>query len=586
MQIFVTNKQKTEQISDVDGPVRLGRSPSKSDMRRIVIDDAYVSSDQLVVRRQPDGLLSLENLSSRVSLEVEIPVRATILPGEVRAFAAPIRMTVGETIIEFSNAADIPENSRTLQTISHPVLARINAAPFDLDGAPDADTLIRWLETLVTVQRAAAGSDEFFQQTAQAVVELIGLDRGMILTRDDDTWAVIAEHGSDQQPSDFSRKVLQEVVEQKRTFFQIEESGLAAQSLVQTDAVVAAPVFDANGESVIAAVYGARYSRRQGQRVELQPLEAQLVQVLAAAVGAGLARQASEAEAARRQVQFEQFVSPEVARELDRDPQLLEGRDREITALFADIRNFSRLSERIGANRVCELVGCIMDCLTTRVREFQGTTVSYLGDGLLAIWNAPVEQPDHAELGCRAALAMIGALPELNAQWQEIIGGPLGLGVGVNTGIAMVGNTGSRFKPHYGPLGHMVNLASRVEGATKQLGVPVLITGATRERLSDEFATRRLCRVRVVGIVEPVELFELHAESDSETWNERREVYQSALTHYEAGRWAEACRAINDQLEDSDGQMDVPSLTLMGHCIDCLKSKPSGFDGVWNLLSK
>ena len=133
------------------------------------------------------------------------------------------------------------------------------------------------------------------------------------------------------------------------------------------------------------------------------------------------------------------------------------------------------------------------------------------------MWNAPVAQPDHAARACRAALAMIGELPGLNERWAGRIGAPLALGIGVNTGAALVGNTGSRRRLKYGPLGNTVNLASRVEGATKQLGVPVLITGGTRGRLAAPFATRRLCRVRVVGIDAPVELFELHGETATPT---------------------------------------------------------------------
>ncbi len=583
LQIHVSNRHQNEFFDDVVGPVEFGRKSSRSDVRRVVLNDRFCSGDQLAIRPLPGDRVSLQNLSSQVAVEIEVPERVTIAPGGTRVQTCPIRMTVGETTIELSADQSVSPGSGTLHTISRSIQIGVPIDEFDLSGVPDTETLIRWFETLVTVQRAAAGSDEFYLQTARAVVELIGLDRGFVLSYVDGDWSITAEYGSGQQSADFSRTVLREVIEKQRTFYEIGEEGRSSPSLSQIDAVVAAPIFDATGESVVGAVYGARYSSEQ---VELLPLEAQLVQVLAAAVGAGLARIASEAEAARRQVQFEQFVSPEVAKELDRDPQMLDGREREITVLFSDIRNFSRLSERLGAGRVCELVGSVMDRLTNRVREFHGTTVSYLGDGLLAMWNAPVEQPDHARLACQAALAMIEDLPELNDQWAEVIGGPLGLGIGVNTGLAVVGNTGSRIKPHYGPLGHTVNLASRVESATKQLGVPVLVTGATRQRLSNDFATRRLCHVRVVGIVEPVEIFELFGETAADEWKKRRDTYESSLTHYESGRWSEACRLINSNLNEMDGELDIPTLTLIERCIDCLKEKPSDFNPVWNLLSK
>ena len=265
----------------------------------------------------------------------------------------------------------------------------------------------------------------------------------------------------------------------------------------------------------------------QGRSPEISPLEAQLTQVLAAAVAAGLAA-GERSPAAHRRVQFEQFFTSDLAAALDRDPTLLEGREREVTVLFADIRGFSEVSERLPARLSCELIRDFMEHFTARIVESAGVVVDYMGDGLLAMWNAPVDQPDHAALACRAALAMRDALPELNRRWQDRLGRPLGVGIGLNSGPALVGNTGSQKKFKYGPLGHTVNLGSRVEGATKHLGVALLITGSTRDRLNPTFATRRLCRARVVGIAGEVDLHELHSESESSDWRSRRETYERA----------------------------------------------------------
>ena len=142
-----------------------------------------------------------------------------------------------------------------------------------------------------------------------------------------------------------------------------------------------------------------------------------------------------------------------------------------MTVLFADIRGFSAVSGRIPPRLACELIRDIMEHLTAHIMESAGVVVDYVGDGLLAMWNAPAEQPDHAVRACRAALAMRGGLPELNRRWEGRLGKAIGLGIGINSGAALVGNTGSRQKFKYGPLGHTVNLASRVEGATKHLGV-------------------------------------------------------------------------------------------------------------------
>jgi adenylate cyclase len=203
----------------------------------------------------------------------------------------------------------------------------------------------------------------------------------------------------------------------------------------------------------------------------------------------------------------------------------------------------------------------------------------------MAMWNAPTTQADHAARACRAALGMLADLPPLNAEWSERLGGPLRLGIGLNTGPALCGNTGSRHKFKYGPLGHAVNLASRVEGATKQLGVPLLITGSTRAPLGDALATRRLCRARVVGIEGPVDLYELYAGGADADWLARRDLYENGLALYEAGDFAGACRAIYPLLVGQEGH-DVPSLTLMGRAVDALRSPPEHFDRVFDLLQK
>jgi adenylate cyclase len=153
-------------------------------------------------------------------------------------------------------------------------------------------------------------------------------------------------------------------------------------------------------------------------------------------------------------------------------------------------------------------------------------------------------------------------------------------------GPALVGNTGSSHKFKYGPLGHTVNLASRVEGATKQLGIPVLITGSTRAQLGDAFATRRLCRVRVVGINEPVDLYELHAEHASSDWLARRESYEAALSQFEAGDWRACCQTAYPLLGNPDGGYDVPTLNLMTRADSCLRFPPKSFDPAVELPSK
>jgi adenylate cyclase len=549
-----------------------------------VLQDPKVSKDQLVVEEQEIDRVRIRNLSTHVP--VRLADGSTIEPAGDRSTRLPARLHVGDTLIEFEPAPSgvTGADPALLRTIAPPVASgsSVRALAPRLSSDPVAEEMARWFESLIAVQRAAASSPDFFAQTARAVVELIGLDSGLVILRNDGQWRHAACYPPQSDPeSQYSRSILDTVTRERRTFYQ-EIQPIAA-SLVGVVAVVASPILN-EAHQVIGAVYGAR--RGEGRSPEIRSLEAQLTQVLAAAVAAGLARQESEAHAARRRVQFEQFFTPDLAAALDRDRALLEGREREVTVLFADIRGFSGVSERLSASLTCELIREIMEHLTARVMESAGVVVDYIGDGLMAMWNAPVEQPDHAVQACRAAVAMRDGLPAVGRRWEGRLGRSFDVGIGLNSGTALVGNTGSHKKFKYGPLGHTVNLASRIEGATKHLGVGLLVSGSTHDRLDNAFATRRLCRARLVGIEHEVNLFELHAESASAEWQSRRDSYEQALDLYESGKWSEACRTLLPLLATGQESYDLPTLSLLGRAVECLKAPPPHFDPILELKSK
>ena len=597
--IYMNTPRGRQEFKHGAGPIEFGRGPERDGIDRIVIEtDLRVSRNHLRAEALPGRKVRLENLSERNSIRVGAD--RILAPGENCQVPLPAQVVLGETLIELSGDRAtvlvlLPPSeegeavAESLQTIGAPARGRLaGAAPslLSLGASPDPETLAQWFETVIAVQRAAAGSPEFYTQAARALVDLVGLDRGMVLLWRGGEWQVAAKAGQGQDADRrFSTTVLKQVLDQGRTFYQSEVPLSASHSLLEVEAVVASPVFGAE-DRVVGAVYGSR-SRSQGSRGPgIGPLEAQVVQLLASAVGAGLARQEQETNAIRVRVQFEQFFSADLARELARNPELLTGREREITVVFVDIRGFSRLAERIGPLQTCNLVSAVMDQLTARVREQEGVLVDYLGDGLWAMWNAPADQPDHAVRACRAALAMQAEMPALSAEWQPITGEPLRVGIGLNTGPALVGNTGSRLQFKYGALGHTVNLGSRVEGATKHFAVGILLTGATRALLPPTFATRRLCKTRVVNVSGAVDLYELGGEAASAEWRACRDAYENALTLYEAGRWAEACRALDPLLAGAAGNYDIPALDLLSRAVGCLKAPPEVFDPVVVLGSK
>ena len=584
----VWNKLERHEIEHLSGPFEFGRGPMRDEVPRCVLNDLYISKDHLRILELEDGRVRIDNFSSRNA--IRLADGSVIAIASSREVMPPIRLAVGETTIEIERPP-VDSGEGLLQTIAAPLVRRASeerhTSLMDLGQSPSPETLAQWFETVIAVQRAAAGSPEFYQQTARAVVTLVGLDRGLVLLRRDGRWMVQARYPEEtnHMGREFSMTTLQRVERERQTLFQSAKSTPnVAESLQGVEAVAAAPIFDSQ-DKVVGVVYGtrSRFTRHAG--LGIGPLEAQVLQLLASAVGVGLARQEQETRATRRLVQLEQFFPGDLARDMERNPHVLDGQEREVTVLFSDIRGFSRIAERLGPMDTFRLASDVMDRLAAHVQEAGGIVVHYAGDGLMALWNAPKDVPDHAERACRTALAMLADQPVFDAAWQQRLGVPVRLGIGLNTGLALCGNTGSKVKFHYGALGHAVNVASRVEGATKQLGIPIIITGSTHARLVEGFATRRLCRVRLVGIDGATDLYELHSEDVTEAWREWHATYERGLAMYESGRWLEACRTLHTLLF-GEAEHDRPTLMLLSRATHALQEPPKEFDSVIEMEHK
>jgi adenylate cyclase len=446
----------------------------------------------------------------------------------------------------------------------------------------EMDRLLRWLRAAMEVLQSAAGAEDFFGRAARTAVEMVGLDSARVLLRQDGAWRAAASWTAapgGEGESEPSRQILERVVREKRTFWQKPPGASPSQSLCAVQAVVAAPILNRHGE-VLGVLYGDRCWGRVA--APLTQLEAVLVELLAGGTAAGLARLEQERAAADLRVQFEQFFAPELARQLMGRPELLTGRVAEVSILFCDIRAYSAISRRLSPEQNVAWVGDVLGAASECVLAEGGVLVDYVGDALMAMWGAPQPQPDHAARAGRAALAMLARVPELNARWQGLLGEPMRLGVGVNTGEAQVGNTGSRHKFKYGALGHEVNLASRVQGATKYFKTDLLVTEATRRGLGDGSAARRLSAARVVNIGEPVMLYELSAGGPD--WADRAARYEQALADFEAGHFREAARALGGLLGAHPN--DGPAALLLSRAAQCMVEEPEPFDPVWRLPGK
>ena len=216
---------------------------------------------------------------------------------------------------------------------------------------------------------------------------------------------------------------------------------------------------------------------------------------------------------------FSHYLSPEMVDKLARDPQHLKlgGEVRELSILFCDIRGFTTISEGMkdDPERLTKLVNRILTPLSNAVLAQGGTIDKYIGDCIMALWNAPIDEPDHAVRAVTAARNMLQAIVKLNqelAREAAAEGRPvpsIAIGVGVNTGRCVVGNMGSERRFDYSALGDAVNLASRLESATKDCGVEVVIGPETARQIEGRVATRRIGEIRVKGKAEAVVAYTL-----------------------------------------------------------------------------
>jgi adenylate cyclase len=202
-------------------------------------------------------------------------------------------------------------------------------------------------------------------------------------------------------------------------------------------------------------------------------------------------------------------VPEEVVEELAAHPEkvTLGGEHREVTLMFTDLAGFTTMAEQLEPTRAAEALNRYMTEMNRVIFRHQGTIIQFIGDAIMAFWNAPLADPDHARKAVRAARDMQAAMDGLNAQLAADGLPPLGMRIGVHTGMVLVGNMGSAIgRLYYTALGDSVNLASRLEGANKAYGTNILVSAATVEKLGGEIPMRRVDLVKVKGKHKAVEV--------------------------------------------------------------------------------
>ena len=292
--------------------------------------------------------------------------------------------------------------------------------------------------------------------------------------------------------------------------------------------------------------------------------------------------------------QFSSYLSPDLVAKLIKDPSLLKlgGEEKELSIMFTDVRGFTSISEHYGKDvkGLTKIMNRYMTAMTRTILETGGTLDKYIGDAQMAFWNAPLDETKHCKDAVKAALEMLGSLDGFNKEISEENVPPFGMGIGINTGTVVVGNMGSEQRFDYTCLGDAVNLASRLEGQSKNYGVLIVLGPVTAERIGDEYFTLELDCIAVKGKTEGVTIYTVFYNPDAGAmaeWILAREQHNDMLKHYRNQDWNVAIQMVNDLKGEFDGQMDH-YYDLWLERIEEMKSAnlPSDWDGVFRATSK
>ncbi len=292
---------------------------------------------------------------------------------------------------------------------------------------------------------------------------------------------------------------------------------------------------------------------------------------------------------------FGHYVSPDVVDELIANPDRLElgGEVRELTLLFCDVRNFTSISERMTAHELTQFINGLLSPLSEIILKHRGTIDKYMGDAIMAFWNAPIDDPAHARNASLAAMEMAAKMAELNRDWQaeaEAAGRPyhpVAIGIGINTGNCCVGNLGSTIRFDYSAIGDDVNLASRVEGLSKVYGLTIVIGESTFAGVGEP--ALELDLIRVKGRSQPSRLYTLQGPlgvSDKQ-FARLQPSHEAMLAAYRARDWDGAdaaiatCRAVGVPALDKYYDLYASRIAVWRQ-----NPPPSDWDGVFTATEK
>jgi adenylate cyclase len=268
---------------------------------------------------------------------------------------------------------------------------------------------------------------------------------------------------------------------------------------------------------------------------------------------------------------FGQYLNPAVVDRVLADPSMLApgGEEKVLTVLFADLRDSTGVAGALGPTAFLALLNELFAMMNQAIVAHDGMLDKYLGDGLIAVFGAPLARPDHPLLACRAALAIADGLPALRARWERPGLPTLDIGIGINTGPMIIGNLGSAERFDYTVIGDEVSLAQRLEAANRDLGTRTLISAATRREVWGEMAVRDVAEIGIRGLGHTVRAFELLGRLPLDPAEEKRiRLFESALAAFQERDWERADALFERSLAENPD--DRPAWIYLDRCAEQL----------------
>ena len=292
--------------------------------------------------------------------------------------------------------------------------------------------------------------------------------------------------------------------------------------------------------------------------------------------------------------QFQSYLSKALVEKLQKNPELLKlgGDSRELSIMFTDVRGFTSISEHYGENvqGLTQIMNRYMTAMTAKILENEGTLDKYIGDAQMAFWNAPLDDKQHAKNAVKTALSMLGDLDEFNRSIAAEGVPPFGMGLGINTGMVVVGNMGSDQRFDYTCLGDAVNLASRLEGQSKPYGVKLVVGPKTAEYVSDEYFILELDTIAVKGKKQGVNIYTVlgtNKEIDDLGFSYARKDHNDMLDYYRNKNFTSATILCERLTKAFKGDMKSYYEMMMDRCREYTKTPPpANWDGVYRATSK